>query len=351
MKTSFLSHEGLAGLVSGLRSKGTLVIAPALARDGHVDYRFIERAEEAVLSGAVPRRSLKEFFLPPTEPLFCWREQRKQVDLSEVPVQFSPRVVLGARPCDAAGIETLDRVMGWDYQDELWFGRRAATTVITLACAGGDGSCFCKAVGLSPGTSKGADLLLVPVAGGHAVETVTEKGETLVRGHGECFSDMTDPSVTQTVSEGVPQGLEVSMPGIRAWLGKSFTDSLWDTLALGCHGCGACASVCPTCHCFDIVDEPEGIGHGTRRRNWDTCQTAGFTVHASGHNPRENQNARLRQRILHKFFIYPERFGEVLCTGCGRCARSCPAGIDLPEILARIARRAAGDGIAPGGAA
>jgi ferredoxin len=47
---------------------------------------------------------------------------------------------------------------------------------------------------------------------------------------------------------------------------------------------------------------------------------------------------------MHKFWIYPSRFGEVLCTGCGRCARACSAGVDLPEVLRTITALAA-----PGG--
>ncbi len=65
-------------------------------------------------------------------------------------------------------------------------------------------------------------------------------------------------------------------------------------------------------------------------------ERASSPLHASGHNPREDQNARFRQRINHKFAIYPLRFGEVLCTGCGRCTRVCHAGQDLVEILAAI---------------
>ena len=41
---------------------------------------------------------------------------------------------------------------------------------------------------------------------------------------------------------------------------------------------------------------------------------------------------------MHKFSIYPARFGEILCTGCGRCSRACPGGMDLPEILRTIGR-------------
>jgi len=122
--TRTITDTNLAGLAADLLSQGTRIIAPALAADGLVDYRWIERFEDALPGGALPRRSLKEFLLPPTEPLLAWKQSRDQVHLREVPVTFGPRVVIGARPCDAAALEVLDRVMNWDYRDELWFGRR-----------------------------------------------------------------------------------------------------------------------------------------------------------------------------------------------------------------------------------
>jgi ferredoxin len=223
--------------------------------------------------------------------------------------------------------------MGWDYRDELWFGRRQATTLVSLACGGVDDACFCGTVGLSPASTKGADLMLHPGEGGYLAEVVTEKGASLVDTHGPRFSE--------TSAEPTPVEASTDPEAVRAWLAGNFEHPLWDSIALGCHGCGACAAVCPSCHCFDIVDEPEGVLEGTRRRNWDTCQTARFTAHASGHNPRARQSARFRQRVMHKFSIYPAKFGETLCTGCGRCARACPAGIDLPEVLSKIATLAA----------
>ncbi len=130
--------------------------------------------------------------------------------------------------------------------------------------------------------------------------------------------------------------LEIDAGSVRDWIATHFDDPLLAQLAIRCNGCGACTSVCPTCHCFDIIDEVEGVGSGCRRRCWDTCQAPTFTLHASGHNPRDNQHVRYRQRINHKFSIYPLKFGEVLCTGCGRCTRVCHAGQDLVEILQEI---------------
>jgi ferredoxin len=101
--------------------------------------------------------------------------------------------------------------------------------------------------------------------------------------------------------------------------------------------------VCSTCHCFDIVDEHDSYDRGARRRNWDSCQSAKFTLHASGHNPRQTQCERLRQRVMHKFSVYPSRFDQILCTGCGRCARTCGAGMNLREILGELVRLADAD--------
>lgn len=339
MKTKFISQADLAGLVADLVGAGTKVVAPVATRDGRsADYRAVTKLEQASLNGALPRRSLKEYFLPPTEVLLKWRQTKSDVAITEVPTTFPPQVILGARPCDAAGVEILDKVMGWDYQDELWFGRRKAATIVSLACPGVDGACFCSAVGLSPDAKKGADVLLVPAEGGFLAESLTAKGDALVdsKRFGEAKGQAAADAFRKQAGEKMAGHVPALPKGFAEWMGKNFDHPEFKGIAQRCDGCGVCASVCPTCHCFDIVDEPEGIECGSRRRNWDFCATCKFTVHASGHNPRATQDERFRQRVMHKFSIYPKRFQEVLCTGCGRCVRACPAGMDLPEVLGHL---------------
>jgi len=370
----FLTEAGLRGIVADLLGVGTEVIAPvatdvcqspsAIAAAActlggsavEIDYRAIAAADELDLSRGLPQLSLKGSFLPEHEALCRWRQRGTTVEIEAVPTDFAPRIVLGAKPCDSAALVVVDKVMNWDYQDELWNGRREATTIVNLACPVVDESCFCTAVGTAPDDSKGADALLTPVEGGYLMEATTDKGRALVETHAARFTAESGAKVRgrQAAEERaaararVAANLEIDAESVRDWIDTHFEDPLLAALGVRCNGCGACSSVCPTCHCFDIVDEEEGIGKGTRRRCWDTCQAPTFTLHASGHNPRDSQNPRYRQRINHKFAIYPLKFGEVLCTGCGRCTRVCHAGQDLVEILQAIdiAARRPGDATA-----
>ena len=345
--TTFIRTADLKGLVADFNAAGISVAGPARTSDGAVDYQSITSFDAVVLD-AQPRNSLKQFFLPPTEPLFKYARQGQDVAILEVPMSFPPRVLIGARPCDAAAVEVLDRVMNWDYKDEPWFARREATTIVTFACPGGDRSCFCTAVGLAPDATRGSDLLLAPAGDGYVVEIVTPKGQKLVDAHAKRFASGAGVDATKAYRDAARASVEGHVPArpdvIRAWVETHFEDPFWAEISMRCHGCGGCAASCPTCHCFDIVDEPETLTEGVRRRNWDTCQTSLFTMHASGHNPRHDQCGRCRQRVNHKFAIYPARFNDILCTGCGRCARTCPAGQDVTEILTRIVAMATGQG-------
>ncbi len=338
----FLAATQVDRLVTTLLQADYRVFGPATT-GGRTDYRAIRAPGQLDLDAPMPALPLKALFLPPTEVLFTWKRQHQEVILEPVAARWPPTVVIGARPCDAAGVEALDKVMGWDYRDEAWFARREATTIVAVACAAKGPDCFCDALGLGPASSKGADVLLVRRRDGFDAQAVTGKGGTLLERCAACFTEPAAAAPSRE-TEALAPGAPLDLAAIRDWLGSNFDHPLWAGLGLRCHGCGACASVCPTCHCFDIVDEPDGLLAGTRRRNWDTCQSSKFTVHASGHNPRADQNPRFRQRVLHKFSIYPQRFDELLCTGCGRCAAVCPAGQNLAEILGEVARAAGASG-------
>ncbi len=318
--SAVIREARLRELASGWIGQGTLLAAPVEVKPGLIQYARVSEAGEMLLGGFIrPANSIKEFFFPRHEKLYDYQVSAGGIELIDTEVPETPRVILGARPCDAASLPILDHIFNWDYRDEFYFRRREAATVVSLACARHDDSCFCTSVGLGPANEKGSDAILLDLGGGeYEVRSLTDKGCALFAGALE------ESQKTAPENAGPPVRFKKPM--------VEFDSPVYAERTLACLGCGACAYTCPTCHCFDIADQGNGR-RGARVKNWDACQFALFTLHASGHNPRGSQADRQRQRLYHKFHIYPEKFGEVLCTGCGNCARNCPVGLGVLSVL------------------
>jgi ferredoxin len=325
-----VSKEELRQRAAAWLEAGKMVAGPVRVKAGTVLYAPLPKAESLLLEGWVrPANSIKEFVFPRHEVLYSYRVDAAGITLQEPEPAPREQVIVGAHPCDAAALPLLDKLFNWDYPDDFYNRRRAATAVVTLACAAHDEECFCTSVGLGPAAERGSDVMLSDAGdGAYEVRCLTEKGAALW-----------GAGVAPAPAEG---GMGAAGPEPRfnpaevaAFVREHFEDPFWRERALPCLGCGACAYTCPACHCFDIVDEGNARG-GVRARNWDACQFPLFTAHASGHNPRPAQGARQRQRIYHKFLMFPGKFGEVLCTGCGNCARNCPAGLGVLPVVSEI---------------
>jgi ferredoxin len=324
-----ITRSDLIALVDAWLASGKAAAAPVQTTDGGFSFTRLSAASEMALKGYIrPRNSIKEFLFPRHEPILSYQMKGQGVVIADCDVAPPDLLLMGARPCDAAALPVLDKVFNWDCEDEFYTRRRQATTVVTIACTNHDGNCFCTTVGLSPTSDKGSDAILLPIGeDSFEVRTLTDKGVALFAGKtsdsAESAQEYAGPSPKADVAE------------LSKKLADSWDDSVWKEIGLRCLGCGACAYVCPTCHCFDIIDEGNAAG-GCRMKNWDSCQFPMFTMHASGHNPRSVQSQRQRQRILHKFRVYPEKFQEILCTGCGNCTRSCPVALGVLTAIELI---------------
>jgi len=330
-----ISRENVSKSVDSLIAAGTLVVGPVTAAGERFFFQKLRTAAALVLDSTImPANSIKEFFFPRHETICGYRHDGKELILIDAPPFEGSQVIFGARPCDAAALPILDKVFAWDFQDRFYQQRRERTTVVSLACKAADKNCFCTSVGLAPDTQSGSDAMLLDLGGGSfEVRTFTEKGEALFDGK------TTDSDNVGRTADPPPARFDAEK--VAKYLAERFDDPIFSETSLRCVGCGACTYVCPTCHCFDIVDEG-GPMKGKRVKNWDTCQFAQFTHHASGHNPRGNQATRQRNRIQHKFRIYPEKFGMILCTGCGNCTRVCPASLGIRPVLELLGKKADG---------
>ena len=313
-------------------AKGRRLIGPVEDRMGT---SFDEISDPAALrlDHRNTHLSPKGVVFPQRETLLVFQGEEGSEHRPEAP----ETVLFGVRPCDARAISLLDKVFAWEGTDDPYYlDRRAKTTIVVLACNEPGAACFCTSVGGDPADETGADVLAVDLGENILLRAITERGEGLLKQAGGTAASDSDVAAAKEAGDAARGRLsKTPVPTDLGGLKRSFDLDLWVEEAMACLGCGACTYSCPTCHCFDITDEAKR-GSGHRVRSWDTCAFPLFTLHGSGHNPRPAKDARVRQRVLHKFLYCPENFDDIFCVGCGRCVSSCPTGIDIRRILARL---------------
>lgn len=279
--------------------------------------------------------SSKDVAFPRTEKLLNYTKNKDGLSVKGIDLNDIREVVLwGVRPCDAAGIGEISSIFNWDYKDEVFNNRLSRVTVFGFSCNNSDEYCFCTSVGGNPGNTTGSDILFTHLGedGDYLAEILSEKGQAIVSLAPVLFEKTATDEKEKFLADVT---VRFNHEEIREKLDRFFESKEWVEQSLRCLGCGACAYVCPTCACFDIQDDSHGK-HGSRVRCWDSCGFSHFTIHTSGHNPREVQSARWRQRIMHKFSYMPERLSVYGCTGCGRCSRACPVDMNILENLISI---------------
>lgn len=332
---------GYTEFVNALLNKGKNIIAPKYSGRTLL-FGKIGKADDAVEPDKYINtvRSAKEFMFPATEPVVEFSYKNKDVKVFDAAPAIDEKIIIGLRPCDAAAFTVIDDIFNYQYKDEFYNARRSSSVLISFACENVDEACFCTSVGLKPDSIQGSDILFKRSNPGTYLAYVnSEKGERVIAEVKELFEEvievLDDNPVYKQAAEKMRKPLDTVK--IKEWLDNNFDSPLWDEYASRCLGCASCAYLCPTCHCFDIVDETKYSG-GLRRKNWDACQFPLFTLHASGHNPRDLQSKRYRQRVMHKFKYYNDRFNKTLCTGCGRCVRACPVNLDIYQVVSELTK-------------
>ena len=285
------------------------------------------------------RHSPKTVIYPESERMFEYSLDETEDDahiLKESPKDYSPSAVLGIRPCDAQAFQIVKRNFdNPDYQDPWWTQHFEATTLVGLGCNTPCATCFCTQVGGGPFHEAGLDVLLFDLGDRFLAKALTDKGEALLKktagnpaddGALAAAEDLKQPAREKITTEVPTDQLKDKVTT------ELFDAPFWEEVAFACLNCGTCTYLCPTCWCFDIQDEVQGK-QGDRIRNWDSCMFPLFTLHGSGHNPRDNKFQRVRQRFMHKLKYYVDKYQNgVQCSGCGRCVRYCPVNIDIREV-------------------
>jgi len=190
-------------------------------------------------------------------------------------------------------------------------------------------------LGGGPFSKEGADALFVDIGDSYVVEVLTPKGEELFKDSKFIEADEESIKLAEEVKKKAEALIGSEVEAKRAAdleLSEVFESTFWDRVHEKCLGCGICTYLCPTCSCFDVVDEKSDSG-GERIRIWDPCLFSSYTLQASGFDPRPTGKERMRQRILHKFKYSPDSYGEPSCVGCGRCIINCPVNLDIRQVV------------------
>lgn len=351
----FISKEDLLRKIREL-SKEFEVIGPKELLNKGIFYQNLADVEDLYLGEAFTVEPIKKFFLEPSTWLFSCRKDEK-IGVETIQQSDRKMIIIGVRPCETRGLALLDKVFdpstgspraehlseakdtrceagstlsgaeGVDavYKDNFYINNRKRALVIGLACTKPDQSCFCTSMGGSPVESRGMDVLLFDSEGGFIADIISDKGKEILGSLGEALDEKKQKS-WQLAKEQMKNSLKKKINPPES-LDSVFESDYWDGVSRSCISCGICTYLCPTCHCFDLVDEQR-----KRLRCYDGCSFPDFTQEASGENPRPSKKERYRQRVFHKFDYFKKNFGENLCVGCGRCIRYCPVKIDIADI-------------------
>lgn len=359
-----LDASGLDGLIARLRDAGYDVLGPVV-RDGAIvpgplagagdlphgfndeqspgDYRLVSGEGEGFFDWAVGPISWKGTFYPARE--VQWRARVHDGTVTEVPTpghRAAPVAIVGARPCDLAGLGVLDRVMAEGrYGDDRYRRARASSLVVGVECAHPSSTCFCTSMGTGPDVTEGCDVALSELSDerGHRflARAVSDKGEEVLAALSSRPADEVDERSRHELLERARSRIErrLQSDGLAERLARNLEHPRWGDVANRCLACGNCTLVCPTCFCADLRDTTDLEGVVSRERTWSSCfQVDHSFVH--GGPVRASVSSRYRQWMTHKLSTWWDQFDTAGCVGCGRCLTWCPVGIDLTEEAAVI---------------
>ncbi len=310
---------------------------------GKYDFRQVNSLTECNPDSPIAKTmSMKPVFFPKSAKVLKYKATSSGTEVTDT--QEDPlaerRVILGVKHCDARALQVLDQVYKWDYIDTDYLKRRENTVIISARCDQADTHCFCTSLDYDVEHMDAFDVLVVKTEGDqYHLQARTEKGEAFLKEIGGLHpaNGAAEAAMKKHYEEFANSfRLKMNYAEINAKLQERFESTAFEEVSSNCVSCNTCAFVCPTCHCFKISDE-RLKDEGVRYKSYDSCNNVYFTLMAGGHNPRPVKYRRWRQRSLHKFVYYKERFGVNLCVGCGKCTISCPVNISIFEVVNQIA--------------
>jgi len=327
-----LDQESLNAWVDGMIAQTTVI--GVQAKGDKFEFRPLAKAADLRLDHDVTYMPPKVFFQPAREQLL-----RFEGNQYESVIEAEPFVLLGVHPYDVAALRQMDLIWSRDNCDEHYMARREAATIVACDVQNASENVFAACMGTAV-VNEGFDVLLTRIGDHYVVDSRTEKGDALTAALADAPNatgrDLAARAEIWRANNRLLRKHELKMfpSDLPHLLEQSFDHPVWEEMAEKCFSCGSCTNCCPTCYCFDVQDRVGwDLKSGSREREWDSCQLAGFAAVAGGHNFRQDRTDRYRHRYYRKGKYVPELIGECACVGCGRCISACVAKIAQPVTV------------------
>ena len=300
------------------------------------NYYSIDKEGKDFFSYSRPTTPFKRFIHPPDFVFMKITQENNILKFEELFIE-DKIAFFDIRPCDLKALQILDDVFLHKnpYPDPFYKKLRENLLIVASTCFSPTDVCFCSSFDIKLKPEKGFDLLITEIERGFVVESISKKGEEILKNielEDIKESDYEEIEVKlKLTKERIKKNVNVQdLPQI---LYSKIDDKLWDEIGKRCISCTSCTQLCPTCFCFDIVEKNDLINKTSQRvRIYDSCFSPSFaTLHKF--NIRQSIGSRYRQWLLHKMAYWTDQFGDFGCVGCGRCITWCPSSIDITEEI------------------
>ncbi len=306
----------------------------AVINDGSgIDYEHVTPGNIKFISYNRPKPAtpLKTFFLPVKENVTSGPSMKKR------------RIIIGAPNCDAQGLKILDEIyLDRDFHDNYYKDKRDNTVIISTDCFEKQEHCHCISYGIKPWAEEVADLSVISVNDLIIFRIISEKGENFMQQF-TGVQALTDDDIITFIEKSHHDAESALLEANRGLPGyeetgeivKTAGREIWAKYSGKCVSCGACATICPTCSCFLLIDRP-GF---EKVKQLDACQYPGFERVAGGEDSLFELPVRFRNRYMCKYVWKPEKFRSTACTGCGRCIEACLGKINKNELFRELVKQ------------